>query len=241
MFAIADKIGIGVYTPAEAAFYARVSTRVMARWIFGDKQGKPVIKRQLNDPSEKVVTFMDFIQTLAIREIRNRHRLPLPKIREGVEEATTRYNIEYPLARQHTIYLFSDQKGEAHGEILIRRPGDTDGIEEKYVQVTGRAKGNLMIPSVVELFLKDLRFDPETGFASEYTPMTDDGARIVLNPRLRFGEPVVYPGGYTAETLWHATNTEGGIQQAADAFGVSVGEVNLANKYFDYLLLDRAA
>jgi uncharacterized protein (DUF433 family) len=236
MFAIADELGIGIYSPAEAAFYARVSKRIMTRWVFGEGGSKPVIDRQIRDSSEKVVTFLDFIQTLAVREVRNRHGLPLQRIRLGVEEARKRYGIEHPLARKHKIFLFSDQKGEGHGEIVIRL--DDEEVDEQYIQLTGRGKGNLMIRPVVEMFLEDLHFDPKTGLATQYSPMEDEVASIVLNPRRRFGEPIVDPGGYTAETLWHATNTEGGIEEAAEAYGVTVGEVRLANKYFDTLLPD---
>lgn len=241
MFAIANKLGIGIYTPAEAAFYARVTRGVMTRWVFGDAKGKPVIERQLQDSKEKVVTFLDFVQTLAVREVRNRSGLSLQRIRQGVDEARNRYGIEYPLARRHTIYLFSDQKGEGHGYILIRISGDDSEGEDRFIQLTGRGKGNLMMRPVVEMFLQDLQFDPETGLANLYSPMNDGGASIVLNPHRRFGEPIVDPGGYTAETLWHATNTEGGIEAAAEAYGVTIGEVKLANRYFDMLLPDRAA
>jgi hypothetical protein len=241
MFAIADKIGVGVYSVAEAAFYARVSTQTMNRWVFGDSRGDPVIERQLSTPSEKAVTFLDFIQTLAVREIRNRHRLSLQKIRQGVDAARERYSIEYPLACNHSIYLFSDQRGEGHGEIVIRLPSEKVGVAEQCVQLTGKAKGNLMIIQVVEMFLKNIQFDPKTGLASEYSPLSDEGASITLNPHRRFGEPIVNPGGYTAETLWHATNTEGGIEAAAEAYGVSADEVRLANKYYDMLMPSRVA
>ena len=241
MFALADKLGIGIYSPAEAAFYARVSRRIMTRWVFGDAQGKPVIDRQLRDSTEKVVTFLDFVQTLAVREVRNRHGIPLQRIRQGVDVARQRYGVEYPLACRHTIYLFSDQKGEGHGQIVIRRHDDNDQIEDHFVQLTGRDRRNLLMRPVVEMFLQDLQFDPKTGLASLYSPMSKDGASIVLDPRRRFGEPIVDPGGYTAETLWDATNTEGGIEAAAEAYGVTVGEVRLANRYFDTLLPDRVA
>jgi hypothetical protein len=241
MFALADKLGIGVYSPAEAALYARVPQKLITRWVFGDSSGKPVIERQLRKTSEKVVTFLDFVQTLAIREVRNRHGISLQKIRQGVDEARKRYQIDYPLACQHTIYLFSDQKGEGHGHILIRLPEEKDGIEEQYIQLTGREKGNRMMVPVVEMFLQDLQFDPHTGLATEYSPMVDEGARIVLNPHRRFGEPIVDPSGYTAEALWHATNTEGGLEAAAEAYGVTLSEVILANRYFDTLFPDRIA
>jgi uncharacterized protein (DUF433 family) len=242
MFAIADKIGIGIYSPAEAAFYARVSPRMMSRWVFGDASGKPVIDRQLRGSTEKVVTFLDFVQTLAIREIRNRHGIPLQRIRQGIDEARERYGIEYPLACPHTIFLFSDQKSQGHGQIVIKRSGDTDPIEDRYIQLTGSGRGNLLIRQVVELFLDHLEFEPTTGLAARYSPMgSPGGASVVLDPRRQFGEPIVNPGGYSAETLWNATNIEGGIEATAEAYGVTIDEVRLANQYFDILLQSRAA
>lgn len=242
MFSIADKIGVGVYTPAEAAFYARVSSRMMSRWVFGEASGKPVIERELRHSPEKVVTFLDFVQTLAIREVRNRHGISLQRIRQGIDEARQRYGIEYPLARPHTIFLFSDRKGQGHGQIVIKQPDDTDPVEDRYIQLTGNGRGNFLIRQVVELFLDNLAFDPETGLASRYTPLeTPLGSSVVLDPRRQFGEPTVNPGGYTAETLWNATNIEGGIEAAAVAYGVTSDEVRLANQYFDMLLQARAA
>ena len=214
----------------------RVSREILSRWIFGRKKGKSVIRSQHDVPPEKVVSFLDFVQALAIREVRVRHRLPLPRIREGGDEARQRYGIEYPLACRHTIDLFGDRRGAGHGHMLVRRPGDLEGIDDACFQLTGREKGHRMLTPVVEMFLDDLHFDPETGRATGYSPMIGPDCRVVLDPRRRFGEPVVEPGGYTAQSLWHATNTEGGIAEAAAAYGISAGEVLLANRDFDSLI-----
>jgi uncharacterized protein (DUF433 family) len=236
MITAQDSLGIGIYTPAEAAFYARVSSRIMTRWVFGDSGGRPVIDRQLRDSGEKVVTFLDFVQTLAVREVRHRYGLSLQRIRQGVDQARSRYSLEYPLAHRHRIFLFGDARTRGHGHIVIRLQGDEDGIEEQYVQLTGRGKGNLLIRPVVEMFLHDLSFDPETSLATQYRPISAGaGVSVLLDPHRRFGEPVVEPGGYTVETLWHATNAEGGIEAAAEAYGVPTREVELANRYYDML------
>ncbi len=237
MFTFADKLGVGLYAPAEAALYARVSRRVMKRWVFGDSESRPVIDRQFSDSDGKVVSFLDFVQILAVREIRNRHGLSLQKIRRGVDAATERYGISLPLARQHTIYLFGDQRGEGHGEMVIRLPEDPNDLATQFVQLTGQGKESRLIGPVVETFLADLAFDPASNLASKYSPMTCDGASIVLDPHRRFGAPLVDPGGYTVEALWDATNVEGGIEKAAEAYGVGVAEVMLANRYYDGLIM----
>jgi uncharacterized protein (DUF433 family) len=240
MIAVRDHLGIGIYTPAEAAFYARVSPRIMTRWIFGDSDGKPVIERQLRDSQDKLVTFLDFIQTLAVREVRHRHGLPLQRIRQGVDEARKRYNLDYPLACKHRIYLFSDQQGKGHGHIVIRLEGDREGVEDRFVQLTGSGKGNYVFKPVVEMFLDDLSFDPASKLAMQYRPLSEGDASVLLDPHRRFGEPVIEPSGYTAEALWHATNAEGGLEAAAEAYGVQIEEVELANKYYDMLVVKAA-
>ncbi len=241
MIATRDYLGIGIYTPSEAAFYARVSPRMMTRWVFGDTQGKPVIERQLQDSKEKIVTFLDFVQALAVREVRCRYGLPLQRIRQGVDVARERYQLEYPLACEHRIYLFSDQQKSGHGHMVIRLEGDNEGFDDQFIQITGKDKGARLMRSVVEMFLDDLTFDPVTKFATHYRPMTDNGISVLLDPHRRFGEPLIEPSGYTAEALWHATNSEGGLEAAAEAFGVTIQEVEMANRYYDGLFIDKAA
>ena len=236
MLATQDYLGIGIYTPAEAAFYAGVSPRLMTRWVFGDSDGKPVIERELQQSEEKIVTFLDFVQTLAVREIRRRYKLPLQRIRQGVDAARQQYGLEYPLAHKHRIFLFSDQQGDGHGEILIRLEGDTEDVEARYAQLTGKGKGNFLFRQVVETFLSDLTFDSETNRATQYRPMIEDEFSVLLDPHRRFGEPVLEQSGYSVKSLWHATNAEGGLEEAAEAYGIPVQEVILANRYFDMIL-----
>ncbi|WP_435007590.1 hypothetical protein P12x_004855 [Tundrisphaera lichenicola] len=239
MNATQTTLGIGIYTPAEAAFYSKVEPKALVRWVFGNSAGKPVIERQLQDSEEKTVTFLDLVQVLAVREVRTRYLVPLQRIREGVELATTHYGLDYPLARKHDILLFGDSETPGHQQLVIRLNGD-DALPE-YIQLTGKNKGNRMLGKVVEPFLKNITFDEDSQLASQYRPMTSGAAVVLLDPTRRFGEPIIEPGGYTAEALWLATNVEGSFEDAASACGVSVEEVELANRYFDTLMAMKAA
>jgi hypothetical protein len=180
-------LGIGLYTPAEAAFYARVRTQTMGRWLYGDKRGDRVIDTQLHGQDEKVVTFLDFVQALAVREIRSRHNVPLDRIREAVELAKSR-GIQYPFALKHTAYLFSDGKGEGHGNIVLK-------INNAMIQASGLEKRSMIIKDIAQLYLQDLAFSPETGLAEAYTAWTGPSGTIVMNPKFRFGEPIVFSCG----------------------------------------------
>jgi uncharacterized protein (DUF433 family) len=222
-------LGIGLYTPPEAAFYARLQTRTINRWLYGNKAGKKVVSTQLAATGdEKIVTFLDFVQSLAIREIRSRHsRVDLDKIREAVDLAEER-GIPYPFAVKHTAYLFGDN-------IVLK-------INNQLIQASGSSRKNLVMKEVAQLYLKDLSFAPDTGLADAYTAWHGrSGKRVVMNPRIRFGEPVVESCGYTAQTLWEAYEIEGGIDEAADAYGVTKDEIELALEYQDHLLNNTAA
>jgi uncharacterized protein (DUF433 family) len=227
MVMAAPQLGIGVYTPAEAAFYARIRTGMLTRWIHGDGRGDAVVRAQLYRDTEKTITFNDFVQALAIRAIRTQYRdVSLQKIRMAVDSVRTKHNVEYPLAVRHKIYVITE--GSNRGEIVI-------DFNEKMVQVSGKNKDQTLIGPIAELYMDRVTFGAD-GSPTQYTPMSNEIAgAIILNPHIRFGEPIVEQCGYSAQTLWEASIAEGGLEAAAKAYGVDKSHVALACEYYDYL------
>lgn len=216
-------LGLGLFTPVEAAFYARIQPRTMVRWIYGNSQGKSVISPQRGTES-KDVSFLDFVQSLAIRAITTSSassKVPLQKIREAIVEAKNKYGIDYPFARAHTTYIFGN-------EVVIKLNNDD------YRQASGDHKGNRMLTKVVELYMRDLTFD-SSGLASAYTAWSKNEYKIVIDPTRRFGEPILSNFGYSAQTLWNAVATEGSVEAAADAYEVPEEAIVAACEYFDHL------
>ncbi len=220
-------LGQGLYTLPEAAFLARVRTRLFSRWLFGDGKGNSVIAPQYKDPDEKLISFLNFVEALTIRSIRVFHpRVPLQRIREAYDEAQARYGVTHPFARKHTTFLLGESK-----TIVIRLKDDD------YRELAGPSRGSRMITQVVETHLHELTFSGE--LAVEYCAWPPQGqpdaTRIVMNPKRAFGEPVLTSSGYTAQTLWEASETEGGTDAAARSFGIDRQEVELACQYYDHL------
>lgn len=213
-------LGNGLYTVSEAALYARVSTAVMIRWLFGNDRGKAVLYPQFHQ-EERLVTFLDLIQTLAIREIRMQRHVPLPKFRQAIKVAKEKLHLEYPFARQHCTYLYGD-------ELVIRPKPDAD----EFVEVSGKDRGQRLI-HFVEMYLGDLTFDPSTGLVNGYQIFKSDHRRsipITMDPRCRFGEPLL-PSGYTAMTIWEAIKAEGGIDRTAKVYGIPKDEVEASYQF----------
>jgi uncharacterized protein (DUF433 family) len=234
-------LGIGLYTPSEAALYARVSTGLMTRWIHGNKQGSPVVEAQVPQTDDKIVTFLDFVQALAIRRIRNeRPGISLQKIRQAYFTAKETFKVDFPFALEATrIGLFGPPDRPERQEVWLCIGEDEEEVQ-RYFQLTGKERKNQLIGEVVRTYASRLLFDDTTKLAMKYfpfpiSPRTEVTNRIVMDPGVRFGEPYIESCGYTAQTLFDAYQSEGDIGRAAENYGVSPEEITLAIDYFDYL------
>lgn len=243
--AVSKHLGQGIYTPGEAALYARERTQTVTGWLWGTKGRQSVIESQF-DPAERIVSFLDFVQLVAIGSIRRNYGVPLQTIRRGVEQAK-QHGVTYPFARRHKTFLL--QRVEPGAAVDMHVDDEDDDVDdedrerlfdiviadehESLVQMTGRHRGNRMIREITELYLTDLHFD-SAGLAEQFDAFTYDNMKVTMNPKLHFGEPLT-PSRYTAQTLWEAVLAEGNIELAAKAYGVEQKEVELACKYFDYL------
>lgn len=221
-----ELIGVGLYTPREAALYARLNTQTFNRWFYGDSRYEPVTSPQKGEiEGERVVTFWDLIQAVGIRNLRLQTRsssIPLQRIRNVLNEARKEFGLEFPLARRHTIYIYSNRLILKHNDDWI---GLTRGID----------RHQLYSHKLIEHYLEELKYDDE-GMADEWTPLSSSKYRVSLNADRRFGAPTIEPGGILVESLADSIESEGSVDAAAEAFEVEREAVVLAQKYvYDYL------
>lgn len=236
-------LGVGLYSVSEAALYARLPTRTFNRWVYGDTTGEQVIVPQLFDlesDDDKVVTFLDFVQALAIRRIRQERRVSLPKLREAYFRAKHEFRVPYPLALESTrIGLFGPPEDPTKQEVFICIEKTEDAVRQ-YFQLTGKKYGNQLIGEVVTTYSRRLIYDV-SGLATKYIAFKTDDGTILMDPEIRFGEPYSEDTGYTARTLFDAYQSEGSVDRAAEVYGVDPALVELAVEYFDYLRPPSAA
>jgi len=221
---LADNIislGTGLYTLGEVAMYARMHPITVSRWFKGDDYCKRVLPLE----DAKVITFVDLMQVMAVRNLRVTYNVPLPKIRAAVVRAKENFSVDYPFAQEHTTYIFD-------GEVWIK-PGGVSN--ETFIQLSGRAHGQQGITTVVERFMKDVSFNPVTKLANMYRAFHRDGHDIYMNPDVRFGEPILAGTGYTPHILFEAVKTEGSVEAAAKAYDVPPEKVEFCIDYIDYL------
>ena len=210
----------GLYTIDQAARLARLSPQILYRWFDGTSDSPPAMIRRIPKNGANVVSFIDLMQALAIRALRKQNRISLQKVRLTVK-AAEQTGHPHPFALQHRTFLFDD-------DIVIELyNGDL-------IQVTGKYKQQQLIRPVVELYLEDVGFDL-FGKANSYTPMREGDRKIVIQPTIKFGAPVVMPCGYTVSAILDAVESEGSIEAAASAFEIEQDDVKFALRYDDLL------
>jgi uncharacterized protein (DUF433 family) len=213
-------LGTGAYTVGEVACFARMHPVTAKRWFFGNNMGKPMVAD--NNP-DRFLTFLDFVQALAVRNLRVQHHVALPTIREALTFAKKEFGLDHPFARKHTTYL--------DGRKIIIHPANTPAP----VQATGRAKGQHVMKPVLETYLLDTSFDPESGLAHRYLAYQFKGSRVLMDPLMHFGQPFLEAAGISARRLADAVQEEGSFEAAAAAFAVNLDDVMAAHRFIDEL------
>ena len=205
----------GLYTPDQASRLLQLGSRVVRRWAYGHGHWLAAIMPE-NPSRQDFVSFLDLVQMMAIREIREHSKLSLQKIRAAIV-AAKKQGIDFPFARRHTAYVF-------RGEVVLRLSRDV------IVGLTGRLRDQHLMEPIIYTYMDDLGFD-DRGIANLYVPMRRAHRCIQLDPLINFGAPSVMPCRYTVESLVNARWSEGTVEEAASVCGVSEADVKLALDY----------
>jgi hypothetical protein len=115
------------------------------------------------------------------------------------------------------------------GDIFVY-PKDTDAP----VQITGKRPNQIALRPLVEPYQRDLAFDAQ-GLARLFTAFRFADQEVIIDPAVRFGEPYVPSCGHSARTLHDAVLSEGGVAEAAKAFGIGEPAVEVAFRFYDSL------
>jgi len=209
-------IGRGVYTLQEASLYGNIPANKLSRWVFGTNNSASIIEPELK--KDKLLSFRDLVQAMAINMART-EGIPLHKVRDAITFAKKEYRIAFPLAYNHNLILFG-------GDLHIEFP------DKKIIQASGKGRNQSLIRQIVEPFKKYLHFC-DKGVAIRYTPFSQDGIEITLDPEKQFGQPLVGDTGYRADVLADAYYCDKSAELVAAAYNVEVKDVLTAVSYIE--------
>lgn len=208
-------LGHGIYSFADAARLLGVSTNRVRAWFRGWSRGREAVFHTDYETETEalVISFLDLMDACVAVSLRN-HGVSMPTIRRVKEELGKLWNTRHPFARQE---LFTDQSGR---RIFLRTADQAD--EQLFLEILKRQHA---MPDVLLPFLKRVEYSPQTQLASQMTLMEG----VLINPRRRFGAPIVNESGMPTSILYEAyLANQRDVEAVADWYGVTTEDVNVA-------------
>ncbi|WP_314963401.1 hypothetical protein [Bradyrhizobium cosmicum] len=211
-------VGLGLYSPAEAAALTHVPVARIRRWLtghtIGDKDYPALWHSQLEqfDIDQLCLSFLDLVQ-LRVAEAFIKEGLSPQKVRRAIEVGSKIVASDYP---------FANAKFRTDGKTIVLQVMDDDG-DEKLIDLFKH--GQYLMQKVIEPSLKNLEFDGD--IAARWWPL-GRAKGIVIDPQRQFGQPIDDSSGIPTSILAQAEKTEGSAQLAAKRFMVPVASVRRA-------------
>jgi hypothetical protein len=203
-------LGIGLYTPSEAARLVNVSGSKISRWLRGhqtnQKQYKSLWNPQVDlGDGQLYLGFRDLMEVRVADAFISRGLSP-QKVRRAIEIASDLVGDQRPLSTAHfktdgrTVFLQ-----------VLEENGDTRMID--------LFKSQHVFREIIEPSLKNIEFDSD-GLPFRWWPRGKQ-AKILVDPKRAFGQPIDAESSVPAAILAEAGSGSKNIDMAARAWGVT--------------------
>ena len=206
----ADPAAGGFYTIHEAARLLNMQNAgVIGAWLKGrGSHGRPVIRRQyqpINGAQE--LGFLDLIEVRFIEHFR-KQGYSLQSLRRAAETARDELSCEHPFA--------------LYGAKFVARRKDiflAVAKEESDTKLLNLVTKQFAMYVVLEnLLSQGLHFDPTSGLALRWRPREKEFPRVVVDPRIAFGQPILEPVRVTTDAIFSMWKAEDGRYDAVSSW-----------------------
>lgn len=230
-----DPRGLPSYTTREVARYVRLPPRTVQNWAFGFRTygGDPLI--HVADRARHMFSFWNVAELHVIGGLRRYHQIAPEKLRGLIRYLEETFETPHPLlsTRMLTdgVSVFVERAGELinatkSGQLAMRE------LLEAHLQRIDQDVDGLAI----RLF-PFVRHDPQTARSLEMLP--EEPKIISLDPRVRFGRPVIVGTSIPTEEVAERFRAGDTCRQLADEYGRPPQEIEEAIRC--ELTLDRVA
>jgi len=227
--------GVGIYTPAEAAALLKAPVAEVRRWAFGytrvrrgaRRRYEPLIRTSLPElEGQRALTFMELVEMMFIKGFR-KAGVSWNTIHEAATVAARIYQSEHPFAMRQ---FFADPGGVY---ALLR---EVDG-GESLVRLVG--SGQHVFAELVRPYLGQLEFAPSE-MPTRWWPLGKEG-RVVVDPTVSFGQPIVAEAGIPTRVLAEALAAETeydpktALERVAWVYKIPERHVHTATRFEEWL------
>lgn len=210
-------VGVGLYTPAEAAKLTGIASQKISRWLRGHNIGRkkyaPLWKSQIEIEDDG--TFLGFLDLVQMR-------VAAAFIEAGLSPQKVRKAIEYGRQIVQADYPFANARFRTDGKTVILHVLET-GKDDRLIDLF--RGGQYLMQRVIEPSLKGLEFEDD--FAVRWWP-NGKAKGIVVDPTRQFGQPIDDATGVPTAVLARAAQAEGSPERAAKVFMVPINSVRRA-------------
>ncbi|TLS68647.1 DUF433 domain-containing protein [Mariprofundus erugo] len=209
--------GIGLYTFQEATRLTGIKSGELRRWLCGYKAGgkdmPPLWQAELAEADLDGLSFHDLLEVQFVKAFR-KYDVSLQTIRIAARHAREMFNSPYP---------FTCHRFQTDGKTIFweaaRESGEQDMLDLRNKQFVFE---KVIQPSLY----KGIEFDAGDR-AARWFP--EKNRKVVLDPAIAFGKPIVADTGIRTDILFEAWLAEGkDKQRVARQFEVPIQAVNAA-------------
>jgi uncharacterized protein (DUF433 family) len=182
-------LGHGVYTFADAARFTGLRNFRVREWFNGRATvSRPgVFRSDYSGLTEQnLISFMDLVEVFIAGQLRD-SGVTLQMIRKVHKRLKLRLDVSHPFCRRE---LLTD------GSRVFTTGLDSEGDREIFESLSGQR----VFPTIIKPFLKSLDYDSASRSALRWR-ITE---RVVLDPTICFGQPIVQNPGIPTVTLFKA-------------------------------------
>lgn len=218
-------IGIGLYTPAEAARLTGIPAGKLSRWLrgygSGARQHEGLWTPQIDIGDDRVyLGFRDLMEARTVSAFAESGLSP-QFIRRAIVVARELIKDSHPL---------STRRFKTDGRTIFLEVAKEEGAED--ASLIDIVRRQYAFRQIVERSLKDVEFD---GIAPVRWFPANRQAGVVVDPARSFGQPIDDETGIPTAVLAAAAKAEGGIKEAAGAWHVDPGTIRRAIAFEDRL------
>lgn len=211
-------IGVGIYTPAEAALYTGIPAKDIRRWMFGYKaegvDHAGLWTPEIDSSEEKLLGFHDLLEIRFVHAFR-KHGVSLQAIRSASRQAREIFDQRYP---------FTCKRFQTDGRSIFATVFDETGDEA----ILDLAKRQYAFRQVIGPSLYEGIDYTGEGRAQRWYPVKRSKA-IVLDPNRNFGKPVLSSTGVDTAAIYHAYLAEGqDVKRVSMIFEIPAAAVDAA-------------
>lgn len=204
------RLGVGMYSVAEAARLIGVQQGLIRRWIDPEIG---IVKRQL-PVEEYTLSFLELVELHFIKMFRT-GGMSLQAIRKAADVAGAKFRSDYP---------FAMRRFDTDGKTIF---ATLQSEETDRVVVEDMLKGQRVFDGMMRPFFLKLDYHKNRE-AIRFWPRKKTG-RVVLDPVRKFGKPIDDETGVQTQALYNAVRANGGdIGIVADWFDVPKKAVQTA-------------